>query len=106
LELSVRDDGPGIPPEVLPHIFQPFYRADGAHASNDGHLGLGLFLVQSHAKAMGGVVEVQSVVGAGTTFRVKIPLAPPTSSTSATLKVENSSAATEIIHGSKVAMES
>jgi signal transduction histidine kinase len=106
LELSVRDDGPGIRPEVLPHIFQPFYRADGAHASNDGHLGLGLFLVQSHAKAMGGVVEVQSVVGAGTTFRVKIPLAPPASSTSATLKVENTSAATEIIHSSKVAMES
>jgi two-component system OmpR family sensor kinase len=103
MELSVRDNGPGIAANVLPNIFQPFYRADGSHGSSDGHLGLGLFLVQSHAKAMGGRCEVQSTVGAGTTFRIDLPAAPPASVTSMTLKVQDTRAASEIIEGSKVA---
>ncbi|HXE18155.1 MAG TPA: ATP-binding protein, partial [Castellaniella sp.] len=49
-EIVVKDDGPGIAPEHLPHLFQPFYRGTGARES-DGHLGLGLFLVDSHVKA-------------------------------------------------------
>lgn len=105
IELTVRDNGPGIAPDVLPHIFQPFYRADGAHGASDGHLGLGLFLVQSHAKALGGRCEVQSTVGAGTTFRIELPAAPPVSVSAAT-KVQHSSAADEMIESSKVAMES
>jgi two-component system OmpR family sensor kinase len=106
LELTVHDNGPGICPEVLPHIFQPFYRADGSHSSTGGHLGLGLFLVQSHAKAMEGRCEVQSIVGTGTTFRIELPASPPASVTSATQKVEDTSAASEIIQSTKVVMES
>jgi len=71
-EIAVRDNGPGIAPEHLPHIFQPFYRAS-KHRESEGHLGLGLFLVKSHLKAMGGDCRVESLPGAGTTFRVRIP---------------------------------
>jgi signal transduction histidine kinase len=74
LKLTVRDDGPGIASQVLPHVFQPFYRADTSRGSDRGHLGLGLFLVQSHAQQMGGRCEVESTLGAGSTFRVCLPL--------------------------------
>src|SRR6266704_2072716 len=106
LELTVRDNGPGIAPEILPHIFQPFYRADGSHGAKDGHLGLGLFLVQSHAKAMAGHCEVHSTVGAGSTFRVEIPASPPASATSPKFTVQDTSAASEIMESSKIAMGS
>jgi signal transduction histidine kinase len=71
-EIIVKDDGPGISPEHLPHLFQPFYRASRSRES-DGHLGLGLFLVESHVKAMGGECRVESALGRGTTFRVRLP---------------------------------
>lgn len=71
-EIIVKDDGPGISPEHLPHLFQPFYRATRSRES-DGHLGLGLFLVDSHVKAMGGECRVESALGRGTTFRIRLP---------------------------------
>jgi signal transduction histidine kinase len=74
-EIRVKDDGPGISPEDLPNLFQPFYRA-GKSRQSDGHLGLGLFLVESHVKAMGGECRVESQLGHGTTFCVRMPLAP------------------------------
>lgn len=74
-EIRVKDDGPGIPAEDLPHLFQPFYRANRTRHA-DGHLGLGLFLVESHVKAMGGECRVESTLGEGTTFCVRMPLAP------------------------------
>jgi signal transduction histidine kinase len=74
VEIAVSDTGPGIPAEHLPHVFQPFYRAS-ADRETDGHLGLGLFLVESHVKAMGGECRVESTVGVGTTFRVRLPAA-------------------------------
>jgi signal transduction histidine kinase len=74
--ILVRDDGPGIAAEHLPHLFQPFYRA-GADPTGDGggHLGLGLFLVESHVKALGGECRVESTPGTGTTFRIELPCA-------------------------------
>lgn len=72
-EIRVKDDGPGIAPEDLPHLFQPFYRAS-RNRDSDGHLGLGLFLVESHLKVMGGECRVESAPGHGTTFFVRMPL--------------------------------
>jgi len=73
LHLAVRDSGPGIAAEHIPHLFEPFYRADRAR-SGAGHLGLGLSLVQSHCQALGGRIDVESTVGAGTTFKVDLPV--------------------------------
>lgn len=74
LHLSIRDTGPGIAPEHVPHLFEPFYRADKARSNQAGHLGLGLSLVQSHLHALGGQIHVESTVGVGTTFHVELPI--------------------------------
>jgi heavy metal sensor kinase len=74
LHLSVRDTGPGIAAEHIPHLFEPFYRADKSRSGEAGHLGLGLSLVQSHLQALGGVIRIQSVPGVGTMFSVDLPL--------------------------------
>jgi signal transduction histidine kinase len=71
--LTVRDTGPGISPEALPHIFEPFFRAPGTSAS--GH-GIGLTTVQRILKASRGAVLVESAVGVGTTFRLLLPIVP------------------------------
>ena len=71
VELTVRDTGPGIAAEHLPNLFEPFYRVDAHGASN--HMGLGLFLVHSHVRDLGGTVSVASTVGQGTTFRIRLP---------------------------------
>jgi heavy metal sensor kinase len=73
--LEVRDSGIGIPADALPHVFQRFYRVDGARSREPGGAGLGLSIVQSICRAHGASVEVLSEAGAGTTFRVRLPLA-------------------------------
>lgn len=85
--LSVRDDGPGIPQEELPRIFERFYRVDRARARAEGLLGggsgLGLSIVRHLAEAQGGRAWVESRYGEGSTFYVALPVAPeedPTSS--------------------------
>lgn len=72
--LRVADSGPGIPPKHLPHLFEPFYRADGARAGAD-HAGLGLALVDWIARAHGGSVDVETSAGHGSTFTLSIPTA-------------------------------
>jgi signal transduction histidine kinase len=70
--IRVSDTGPGIPPEVLPHIFDRFYKGAGSTGS-----GLGLTIARSLVAAHGGTLTVESHPRAGTTFRVTLPLAPP-----------------------------
>lgn len=71
--LSVSDDGPGIEPEVLSRVFEPFFSTKGSGKGT----GLGLATVDAVARRAGGVVRVESAPGLGTTFRVLLPLAPP-----------------------------
>lgn len=71
-ELKVHDDGPGIPGELLPDLFDRFVRADKARSRELGNLGLGLAIVESIAQAHNGAVSVQSQPGA-TTFTVVLP---------------------------------
>lgn len=68
--LSVQDNGPGIPAEHLPHLFERFYRVDPSRERKSGGFGLGLAIVQSLAESQGGSVRVESIVGQGTTFFV------------------------------------
>jgi signal transduction histidine kinase len=70
--ITIKDNGPGIAAEHLPHLFEPFYRVSSSRNA-DGHLGLGLFLVGSHIKAMGGECRVDSQVGRGTVFSIRLP---------------------------------
>jgi two-component system, sensor histidine kinase and response regulator len=80
--LSVRDRGVGIPAEMLPHIFERFYRVPGVEVQTGSGIGLGLGLYISNkiVERHGGHIEVQSMPGEGSTFSVILPLcAGPTS---------------------------
>ena len=72
LEMNVRDTGPGIPPEALPYLFEPFQRAAGERATGTG---LGLAITRKLVELMGGTIRASSVPGKGTTFEVRIPAA-------------------------------
>ena len=69
LQISVKDNGPGIPAEHLPRLFERFYRADPARVRNslEGS-GLGLSIVDAVMTAHGGYVSVKSKLGEGSTF--------------------------------------
>jgi signal transduction histidine kinase len=73
--LVVRDDGPGIPPQQLPSLFQKYQRA-ARQGRVDGS-GLGLFIVKAIVDAHGGNITVDSSPGKGTAVRVCLPSAPP-----------------------------
>ena len=74
-ELKVHNDGPAIPEEDLPHVFDRFYRADKARTSSKGGYGLGLAIGQEIAHEHDGTIEVESSEADGTTFTVTLPLA-------------------------------
>jgi two-component system phosphate regulon sensor histidine kinase PhoR len=73
IEVSVRDDGPGIPVESLGRVFERFYRVDKARSREQGGTGLGLAIVKHIVQLHGGEVGVQSEPGKGTTFRFRLP---------------------------------
>ena len=73
--LDVADDGIGIPPEALPHVFKRFFRVDGSRSRDQGGAGLGLSIVKSICDAHGARVEVSSTPGQGSRFRIRQPLA-------------------------------
>ncbi|HVY48000.1 MAG TPA: ATP-binding protein, partial [Minicystis sp.] len=73
VEVTVRDDGPGIPTAHLNRIFERFYRVDPGRSRELGGTGLGLSIVKHLTELMQGSVEVESEPGAGATFRVTVP---------------------------------
>jgi signal transduction histidine kinase len=73
LRLTVHDTGAGIPPRQLAHIFEKFYQADNQGSAAHGGTGLGLAIAKQIVTAHGGDITVESVVGAGTTFRIVLP---------------------------------
>jgi two-component system OmpR family sensor kinase len=75
--LDVADTGPGLAPEETERVFERFYRADPSRTRGQGGIGLGLSIVAALVAAHGGTVDVASAPGAGATFRVRLPLAPP-----------------------------
>lgn len=77
LVITVANEGPGIPSDELPHLFERFYRTRSARGGAVRGSGLGLYIVKGLAEALGGRVEVESVLGARTLFRVFLPIAPP-----------------------------
>jgi signal transduction histidine kinase len=77
--IHIIDQGPGIPRELLARLFVPFDRL-GADAGREGGAGLGLVLARRLTEAMGGTLELSSVVGEGTHIAVAFPTPTPTPS--------------------------
>ena len=75
--VAITDTGIGIPAEDIPSIFERFYRVDKSRSRAEGGSGLGLAICRHIAEAHGGKIEVESQVGAGSTFSVWFPLQPP-----------------------------
>ena len=73
IEVSVQDDGPGIPPEALERIFERFYRVDKARSREQGGTGLGLAIVKHLVQSHGGRVWATSEPGRGATFCFVLP---------------------------------
>jgi signal transduction histidine kinase/DNA-binding response OmpR family regulator len=73
LELAVSDTGRGIPRDAFASLFTSFHQLDASATREHGGTGLGLALCQRLATALGGAIEVESELGRGTTFRVRLP---------------------------------
>jgi len=71
--LTVADEGPGLPSEVVTRAFERFYRGDPSRSRSMGGAGLGLSIVAAIVEAHGGTVTVRSEEGAGATFEVRLP---------------------------------
>ncbi len=74
VEVSVQDDGPGLPPESLERLFERFYRVDKARSREQGGTGLGLAIVKHIVQSHGGRVWAKSQLGHGATFYFTLPL--------------------------------
>jgi two-component system phosphate regulon sensor histidine kinase PhoR len=77
VEISVEDDGPGIPAEAQERVFERFYRVDKARSREQGGTGLGLSIVKHIVQSHGGKVWVKSEIGKGSTFYFTVAKADP-----------------------------
>jgi heavy metal sensor kinase len=77
IEVEVRDTGPGIPPQDLPHIFERFYRASTSRARQEGGTGLGLAIAKAVVEAHGGTISASNHPEGGAVLRVVLPVSPP-----------------------------
>jgi signal transduction histidine kinase len=76
VEFQVRDTGPGIPEELLPFVFDKFRQIDSTTTRHYSGAGLGLYIVKSFVEILGGTVSVQSTLGKGSLFSVRLPVNP------------------------------
>lgn len=78
-EMAIEDDGEGIAPEDLPHVFERFYRSDPSRSRNTGGTGLGLAICKAIVSRWQGNIEIASDLGMGTQVSVRFPAAQPSS---------------------------
>jgi light-regulated signal transduction histidine kinase (bacteriophytochrome) len=74
LQFSVEDNGPGINPEELEKVFEPFYMSSNITGNQDSSSGLGLYIVKVYTEYLGGTVALNSHLGLGSNFEVSIPI--------------------------------
>jgi PAS domain S-box-containing protein len=77
VRVSVADEGPGIAPDALPHLFGRFFRSESARSSGAEGLGLGLYISRNLVEAHGGRIWAESTLGQGSTFTFALPYATP-----------------------------
>jgi len=77
--LEIEDDGDGIAPQDLPHVFDRFYRGDPSRSRNTGGTGLGLAICKAIVSRCQGTIEIASELGVGTKVMVRFPAAVPSS---------------------------
>jgi signal transduction histidine kinase len=75
VRITVRDRGPGIPPEALPHVFERFFTADPSRSRRQGGSGLGLYIARTIVEAHGGTIGAASASGGGALLTVALPAA-------------------------------
>jgi PAS domain S-box-containing protein len=97
-ELVVADTGTGIPSEALPHLFDRFYRVPGAHGRTHEGSGIGLSLVRELVKLHGGSIDVESQVGHGSVFRVRVPYGSTHLPTSQIIETRDPPAGSSVAH--------
>ncbi|MGI9544908.1 MAG: hybrid sensor histidine kinase/response regulator transcription factor [Cyclobacteriaceae bacterium] len=103
LRYTVKDNGRGIAPEELPHIFDRFYQAGTPESLGSG---IGLALTKELTKLMGGEIQVASELGAGTTFTVMLPITRNASSQEVELtEIETNLETSEPIHNSSTTVD-
>lgn len=73
VQIHIKDTGPGIPAEDLPHLFQKFYRVDNTATRSVGGTGLGLFICEAIVKMYNGTIWADSKLGEGSTFYINLP---------------------------------
>jgi signal transduction histidine kinase len=76
ISLFVADDGVGIAPDELPHIFEPFWRSSDAYIARPDGVGLGLMVTKQLVEQIGGTIDVESTLGRGSEFTIEIPDTP------------------------------
>jgi len=108
VEISVKDAGPGIPPDELPLLFEKFVRLKRDLAGTVPGTGLGLYLSKQLAEAMGGRMWVESSgrAGAGSRFCFTLPAAPPASLEASTHQLVSSSLDAPSLHADGCRTES
>jgi signal transduction histidine kinase len=77
VRISVNDEGPGIPAEQLPRVFDKYWQAANRHGGSPCGAGLGLAFCKMAVERHGGVIGVESQPGVGSSFWVRLPVAPP-----------------------------
>jgi signal transduction histidine kinase/DNA-binding response OmpR family regulator len=86
VKITVRDDGPGIPDEFKPHVFEKFGQADVSDARQKGGTGLGLSIVKEIMTRLGGTVGFGDAPGGGTIFEIEFPVSSPLTATESGLQ--------------------
>src|SRR5699024_8949103 len=88
VRFEVRDHGEGIDPEMVPRIFERFYRLDVSRTRDTGGSGLGLSIVKAIVENHHGTISVQETSGGGATFRIDLPISETGDSTAEARKDE------------------
>lgn len=103
VQIRVRDNGSGIHPEFLPHVFERFRQADGTSTRNYNGLGLGLAIVRHLVEMHGGTVKAESDgPGTGATFTMSLPALPPSEAASAVAPARTAAADSSPLAGLRI----